>query len=105
MKRNFIIALVAFAAVTAAVGTAVASLRPESAVATDIYVRKVADDPTSQRYSAGSHTVSGTGAQVVINVTDNFSSQPTRLGYASNLTTAILNSGVAISPSPAVIIN
>jgi hypothetical protein len=76
MKRNtFAIALIAFAATTAAVGTAVASLVPSDLVVTPIYVRKtetIAPTTAVPLIFAGNYDITTPGSNdVVVTVQDN----------------------------------
>jgi hypothetical protein len=85
MKRNFIIALVAFAAVTAAVGTAVASLLPSSdVVLTSVDVNKAPTGTSDIWVNAGQYDITAGSNEVIINVVDSRTPPPTqdtRKGY------------------------
>jgi hypothetical protein len=67
MKRRILILALAFAAVTAAIGTTVAALLPASV---DVYVRVDEANPTPLKYVGTFDIPAGTTTDVVVNVLD-----------------------------------
>lgn len=102
-RRNFIIALIAFAAVTAAVGSAVASLSRKDVVATDVWVRVNANSSANLKF-AGTYDITPGANQVVVSVNDTRTpGTDTRIGYAadgitplSSTSTGVLSSTVTL---------
>jgi hypothetical protein len=104
MKRNtFGIALFAFAAATAAIGTTVAAIAPEL-VLTQVYVRRDAGSP-AVIIDAGQKDLSSGSQSVIVSVIDNRTpaTNDTRIGYQANGTTPLTNGTTSPYPSSVVI--
>lgn len=98
-RRNFIIALIAFAAVTAAVGSAVASLSRKDVVATDVWVRVNANSSANLKF-AGTYDITPGANQVIVSVNDTRTpGADTRIGYAADGTTVLFTSSTSAIPS------
>jgi hypothetical protein len=106
MKRNTLaVAAIAFAATTAAIGTAVASFLPTVADVA-VYVRR--DEPTAGTLiSAGTHTFTPTasGIDVLVNVNDTRTTPTNDQRKARNISDVIYKTAGATTLNSSVVIN